>query len=1079
MAPPQWDVAVAPSSTLGATSYPSFWVSIAKRTMRQASSQVGKQYELDAGQTGEFHPILDNRDAAFSPVNTSSPYSPNVAAFKPVRWRAQYPATPNVLTVDQATSGSLQAAGPIVDTVVPVWISYGFFWNVRAEVDAYTGPNVFHQVISPAQTAPFAAADMNGWSVIPGAQHSAQAVMRATAGGTTPQARLTLIWRDASGGTISAVNGGTVTLTANSRVWQQITVSGQAPANAAGASLQIQMVNSVAVTWQASGFQVEYAAAPTSWATPGTWYPMFFGGAERWPQIYGMQGTFGQTQPVVVDAFALLSNMYPLPAFYNEVLALNPDFFFPLDDPTGATVFRDLTGKHNPAQLGTSPYGSGTIAAGQSVQSATANGAFLGSPGPVVTMTNPDTGTLFAQVCSWIDLTKAGANKPPASGGWTRMIAFRNNGAATVEGTLWVSAPSAFASRNQLFYVAIRATPNSSLAVGVFGPTSGASYNPPAGSFADNNWHLLHITQSANGSTLNIYVDAVNVFTTTLVGDQHPTLLDTDMVGALASPGDGQFYQGYNGDVGFVAQWPSTLTPAQISNMYSTWRPGASPESSDARYKRILSYAGWLGAVAATPGATTAMGPATDIDGRTDALTLLQNVVTTESGTHYVGPDGTITVEPRTSRYNKLTPTYTFGENVLGGEWPYEDVAFDFDTTHVVGQAQITQNSTGQVFIANASSTLAPNYRPTYQRTINVVNPQECVDAASYLANRNANPRLRVQKIRLHPAALAGLWPIALALRISTRVRVMRRTPGAPTIQFDGFIESVKWAVDWDNGDAFVDLEISPADLQLYWVNAALHTTSRASMSSGTNSITLNPIPGESVNPFPVCSGLRLTLDPGGALAETLTVLSVAGGIPLAPNGSFVVDTSGWLGSNSATMAQSLTAGPGYPQGPLSAVTITSTQNVSASGLQAAAAQSGFAAASVYLFQAWVKPSATSTFTTNVDWYNVSSVYVSTTTVTVSNVQGGQWTQLATSHTAPATATKGIMYVLGGIMPVAATFAITDIFVGLPPTVTFTANAANTHTSGITVCEALPAGITDPTTWDTAALIGVSTTPSY
>lgn len=48
MPQPVWDVALAASSTVGATDVAPYWLSISVRTMRPITA-TGKQYELDQG----------------------------------------------------------------------------------------------------------------------------------------------------------------------------------------------------------------------------------------------------------------------------------------------------------------------------------------------------------------------------------------------------------------------------------------------------------------------------------------------------------------------------------------------------------------------------------------------------------------------------------------------------------------------------------------------------------------------------------------------------------------------------------------------------------------------------------------------------------------------------------------------------------------------------------------------------------------------------------------------------------------------------------------------------------------------
>lgn len=880
-----WDEAISfPSNAQTGT--PLFWVSLTGRVRDQAGTSRGKQYEWDQQQAGQYGPTLINQDAALLPGNTSSPWSPNVGLRRPYRKRFQYPATVNMLTIDQATGGSTQAAGATVDNVVPAWISYVQFWTVKAEADAFSGPNVFQQVLSSAPLAGSAIADMDGWTAQPGVSHSAQCVMRATAGGTTPQVRLALLWRDVNGNTLSFATGTTVTLTANSRTWQQLTVSGTAPANAAGGTLQIDIMNSVAATIQASGFQVEYAAAPTSWVQPGVWGGVINGWTDRLPQRYTLKGTYATVTPKIVDTFARFSQIFPQPAFYADVLALGPDFFFPLNDPTGSTVFADLTGKHNAVPVAVSPYGSGTIAAGQGVQSATAVGSFLGAPGPIVTMTNPNTGTGNFEACSYIPLDSVGITGPPTTGGWTRQIAFRNTGTGTTAGGLWsVSNPSFAGAQNQ-FSITLGSGAFAGIAVILASSTAASVYSPASPNYADGNWHLLHAILSSDGKTFTIFIDDVQVYTNVTATSQSPLGVTVDDIGAITYPGVNQFYDGYNGDVAHVAQFPFALSSAQVATLYQSWKFGWSGDSTGLRYNRILGWAGYNGPTHIEFGATTDMGPATDVDGKTDLFTLLQNVVTTENGNHYISNQGTVVFEARTRRYDQLTPTWTFGANTAAGELPFADLGFDFDLDHVANVAQITQLSSGQVFTVGNTASQGAYDTLTLQRTLNVNNPQECVDAANYNVNRYDQPQLRIDSITLNPSRTPALWAVLAVLDISARVRANYRGVGPPTstplVQFDGFVESIDWTIDASTGDHLAVLQVSPADLNIYWVLAALHTTLKNAATSGTNTITCNPLPDSASNPAAAsfCSGLQITLEPGTANVETLTVSSFSATSP-------------------------------------------------------------------------------------------------------------------------------------------------------------------------------------------------------
>jgi hypothetical protein len=290
------------------------------------------------------------------------------------------------------------------------------------------------------------------------------------------------------------------------------------------------------------------------------------------------------------------------------------------------------------------------------------------------------------------------------------------------------------------------------------------------------------------------------------------------------------------------------------------------------------------------------MGPA--VTGGQDALSALAAVVETENGVHYVSTSGTVTFRGRGYRYNNNTPIYVFGENGSAGEWPYEEVELDYDSTHLANQVTVTQGPTSAQFIG-VDLTSQANYFPrTMSRTVNSTNALECQDAANYLVSRYHKPLTRVTTLKLHPSAYPALWPVCLSLELNMRVRIMRRPFGAPPIQIDAYIENIQWDID-DQNEAVVTLQCSPADLTPYGVFASFHTTLYGAASAGATTLQLKP-GSDSTNPLAaqISSGQPLILDPGTANAETVTVLAVGS------------TTSGWTNGTITLTAATVNSHP-------------------------------------------------------------------------------------------------------------------------------------------------------------------------
>jgi hypothetical protein len=885
MTPPPvvWDEAIAfPSSADGTAGLPIYWISVAERVRDQASTSRGKQYEWDQQQAGNYQPTLINTDQALLPTNTASPYSPNVLPRRPYRKRFQFPATQQLLTGDQATMGEATGfpAGTLI-TALPLASAYDANAQLVTSGTAFQGTLVASASIPTSSTLGGDIFGGSGWTVHTGAAHTFSGYVRIPTGTQNLSMIPVLRWRDTNGNVLATSSGTPTTITAGSATWVRLSVSATPPFGVAGGGVAIVLNTNTTTTEavQTDAWQIELAAAPSTWVQPGVWGSIINGWTDRWPQVYTLGGTYTTTTPIVVDTFARFSQVFPLPPFYSDVLALNPTFFYPLDDPQGSTVFRELTGNANPAPISAAPRGPGTVAGGDSIQATIPAGLFLGAPGPAVKMTNPNLpAAAFSQSCSCIELDRVGITGPPETGGWTRMIAFNNTVAG---GSLWVGQNAGFEFTSaQGFFI------SGNGGVELEGATTDPIYSPGAGQWTDGNWHLMFLTNSTNGLTFTVYVDGVQQFTSTAAVNQTPKGIVADAVGATIDPGGGGFNTGYNGDVAHVAEWPVALSSAQIVNLHTSWRLAWQGDSSGDRYNRILNWSGYTNARFVPDGATQDMGPATDVDGNTDTFTLLNNVTTTENGNHYISESGVVTFEPRTVRYNQLSPTWTFGANAAAGELPYADVAFDFDLDHVTNDTQITQQMTNQVFTASDPVSQATYDTLTLQRTINVTNPLECVDAATYLVNRYSQPLLRVDSITLNPSRTPALWAVLATMDISARIRVNVRQVGTPTstptITFDGFVEQIAWTVDASSGDTLAVCQVSPADLNLYWVLSALHTTVITPVTAGATAVILAALPDSASNPAKAsfCFGLQMTLDPGTANAETLTVASFSATSP-------------------------------------------------------------------------------------------------------------------------------------------------------------------------------------------------------
>ncbi|MFE9372243.1 hypothetical protein ACFYM2_21085 [Streptomyces sp. NPDC006711] len=864
------------------------FVEVTPTTTSKSDSKRGRQYELDQIQPGTASTVLSNPAGALDPANTASPFYGRIQPFQPVRRRAMWPPSINLLSQVMATGGDL--GGYAVGTKVTdanILSDTDSSAVVAASATAYQGANVL-QFSVPSGTAVGARICLTAEpAALPGQTYTMQMRIRNITPGTSLQVKAGQGWylTPLTPGT-AYTYGSTVTLTGSATAaWTQITVTATAPAGVLGLVVGAMVAATAAATCtiQVDAWQLEKGSSASAWAQPGVWYPMYLGYANQWkPAFNGNQYT--TVTPSSVDALSLLAQYILDDPLTEALAAAGARFVYRLDEGSGATQFADTTGNCGVAGIINSKNGAGSVTPGTQITATDPiNGVFTGSTGTVTTVTNPSPGVggLFAS--SVIDLTTAGIKGPADPTVWTRAIAFRYTGPTPTDGAcIWTSmdtqhAPTEALATGSRIFLAIGIDNLLYLTIG--GPT-GAILSAPFprndGTFptvADGNWHLAVFGWNQSFGEARVSIDGNNWFRTA-GSTVTPTGLISDSLGAWYNLGlGGAAGDNFQGDIAFACEFPTYLLNTDTDAIYAAWKNSFTGDSSNRRYARILKYAGNNIGWDIQPGLTTSMGPA-DFTGQ-DAFTALQAVVDTENGAHFVGADGWINFRSRGARYNATAPLCVFGENVAGGEFPYETIDLDYDTTHLGNVAVVSQVSPASKFTARDATSVAAYGPRNITRTINSTSSQECQDAASYLVSRYKQPAYRVASLKLHPSAYPALWPVLLGLELGTRVRVIKRPFGAPPITIDCFVESIQWDLS-DKKDAWCTLQCSPADLTPYGLFAAWHTTLKTTVASGVSSITVNNSQ-DNTNPLAaqLPAGTQIVLGQNTANQETVTISAV------------------------------------------------------------------------------------------------------------------------------------------------------------------------------------------------------------
>jgi hypothetical protein len=559
------------------------------------------------------------------------------------------------------------------------------------------------------------------------------------------------------------------------------------------------------------------SSASTAATTGPVIYGVHRGYVERWPstwQFHGYYGVIGQL--ATVDGFAALAARKVHSAIRSSIMVLNPDFYWPLGEASGATTFADATGKPNPSLI----RAASTFGASVAPAAGTAYGA-AGDPNGAGVMFTPGT----SPTSTTQNATVLGAGRVPGAAPTAAVaVPARLGSPWGMTAACWVNANPTSPASSAIPVIAFNKIIGSQYVVPIqltifSGGSFTVNYNnivngvgggiggSGGGSVLDGKPHVLvgTISQDGTNTVIKAYVDGVQVDTATG---------STGTIGGiLAVPSSAVEVGGLwdtlsctsilNGVVAHAALWNRVLSSSEITNLWTAGQ-GYVGEGSGARITRYLNSTGYTGPTAVDTGQST-MGADTAAEG-TNLLTAALGVSTTENGNLWFSGAGTVTFTSRTRRYTTTTAKWTFGEL----ENPYlPDVAYDFDPQLVYNDVTAQNASGAQPEAVDAASQSAYGPR-TLTRTLNTQYDTEATDAANWLLSTHKAPHQRINTLTIEPASNPSLWPVALGVAIGDRITVKRRTQ-VFTMSADYFVESI--AHNQGPGAWTVSLQASPASL--------------------------------------------------------------------------------------------------------------------------------------------------------------------------------------------------------------------------------------------------------------------------
>lgn len=248
-----------------------------------------------------------------------------------------------------------------------------------------------------------------------------------------------------------------------------------------------------------------------------------------------------------------------------------------------------------------------------------------------------------------------------------------------------------------------------------------------------------------------------------------------------------------------------TPTTAAVARQYQIARANGGTrfaefgqQSSSARITQILDTVGWPSTARVIDSGGITLLPTGSVKKRS-AEQLLSETAAAELGQVFLTGDGRVAFHTRAHRDALTTPSYTFGEDTAAGELPYtSDLLINYDWRDIVNSAELTIDGgpSGAIpYAASAedSTSIDRYFRRSYpgMTAFPYANTADLDATAARIVARGKDPHARLDRITVDPLAYPGLWPFVYDAEIGMLIRVRRRSPGAPLIQLDCFIEQI------------------------------------------------------------------------------------------------------------------------------------------------------------------------------------------------------------------------------------------------------------------------------------------------
>lgn len=263
--------------------------------------------------------------------------------------------------------------------------------------------------------------------------------------------------------------------------------------------------------------------------------------------------------------------------------------------------------------------------------------------------------------------------------------------------------------------------------------------------------------------------------------------------------------------------FPEQTTGARIGAIldaagWSTGQPGLLDDPTYGLLNSTMLLSP-VGAKALDDGQTTVQAATLS---NTTVLQHMQTMALAEQGLLFIDGEGTVTYHSRHHRAYPRAISATFGSDVDGGDLPFEDAALDDRPSTIYNEVRITRSG-GAEHVALDQDAIDEFFGQTFSATLPLTTDAEAAEYAAWRLARSLEFPIRIAELAVAPPADARLWPLALGLDLSDKVRVRYQPPHGSALDQTSWVERVEHAYSAERRTWETSWSLTPgAQLEAY-----------------------------------------------------------------------------------------------------------------------------------------------------------------------------------------------------------------------------------------------------------------------